>query len=86
MVELKICTFLDPSKVYLNETHLRRITKSKVPKIGPRNYPKIVQIAVIVRETDSWLDSLDIHMKFVQIFAMQVLKRKMKNAYFLEPF
>ena len=86
MVELKICTFLDPSKVHLNETHLRRITKSKVPKIGPRNSPKIVQIAVIVPETDSCLDSLDIHMKFVQIFAMQVLKRKMKSVFFWNAF
>ena len=54
--------------------------------MGPPNRPKKWQIVAILRETDSWLDSQNVHMKFVQISTMPVLKRKMKNAHFLEPF
>ena len=54
----------------------------KSPKSDPEIVQKITQIAVILRETDSWLDSQNIHMKFVQILAMQVFKRKMKNIVF----
>ena len=54
--------------------------------MGPKNSPKIVQITVILRETDSWLDSQNIHMKFVQILAMQVFKCKIKNVFFWNAF
>ena len=53
-----------------------------VPKIGPKNSPKITQIAVILRETDSWLDSQNIHMNFVQILVVHVPKRKLKMYFF----
>ena len=52
------------------------------PKSDPQNSPKITQIAVILRETDSWLDSQNIHMNFVQILVVQLPKRKSKIHFF----
>ena len=52
------------------------------PKSDPQNSPKITKIAVILRETDSWLNSQNIHMNFVQILVVQLSKRKLKMYFF----
>ena len=78
--------FLDPSKPSARDELSSKISFAKIPKIGPQNHPKKSQITVVLRETDSWLDSQNIHMDFVQILVMQVLKRKMKNVFFWNAF
>ena len=52
------------------------------PKSDPKIVQKITQIAVILRETDSWLDSQNIHMNFVQILVVQLPKRESKIHFF----
>ena len=77
----KYC-FLDLSKPSLKCRRRPKNSISKGPKIGPPNSSKITQIVVILRETDSWLDSQNIHMNFVQILVVQLSKRKLKIPFF----
>ena len=59
-----------------------KISISDIPKIGPKNSPKISQITVTIGETDSWPDSQNIPLDFVQILVVHVPKRELKMYFF----